>query len=62
MRTDSWLHYFCGSIFGIVAIAHLIRILLNLQVVIGGWNIPIWLSGWAVVLLGALSIWLFKTA
>lgn len=62
MTSHSWLHYTCGSIFSIVAIVHVVRILLNLNVVIGNWSLPLWVSGWIALILLVLSVWLFKTA
>ena len=44
-----------GTVFGIVALAHLLRIVLALPVTIGQWVLPIWVSGVAVVVVGGLS-------
>lgn len=33
-----------GAIFGVVAILHALRLLLGVQVVIGGYTFPMWLS------------------
>lgn len=38
-----------AGIFALVAILHLARILLGWDAVIGGWEVPIWLS-WAGVI------------
>jgi hypothetical protein len=44
-----------ASLFLVVAIAHLLRIILGWQVEIGGLSIPFWLSWLAVLVAGALS-------
>lgn len=42
-------------IFLLVAILHLLRIVLNWDVMIGGWHFPTWTSIVAVVVAGFLS-------
>ena len=49
-----------GSIFGLVALGHLVRIFLGSVIVIGPLNVPRWASGIAVVVAGVLSVWLFR--
>jgi cytochrome c biogenesis protein CcdA len=44
-----------GAIFALVALAHLVRAVLGLPIVIAGWIVPIWLSWLAFVIAGALS-------
>lgn len=41
-----------GFIFAIVGLAHLIRVLSGWTIVIGGWNVPIWIS-----YIGVLGPW-----
>lgn len=43
-------------LFGIIAILHALRIINQWEAGIGGWNVPMWLSGLAIVLAGALSV------
>jgi len=38
-----------GSVFLLVAIAHLVRLMLNLQILIQGWVVPLWMSALAAV-------------
>lgn len=45
-----------GMIFGIVAIAHLLRVVMALSVTIAGWDVPMWASWVAVIVAGGLSI------
>ncbi len=42
-------------IFSVVAIAHLGRIVYMLDATIGGYEIPLWFSGCAVILAGYLA-------
>jgi hypothetical protein len=44
-----------ATLFLVVAIAHLLRIILGWPVEIGGWSIPFWLSWLAALVAGALS-------
>ena len=44
-----------ATVFAVVAIAHLLRIILGWQVEIGGLSIPFWLSWLAVLVAGALA-------
>lgn len=41
-----------GVVFLVVALAHLLRLMFGLQVILGGFEIPMWLS-WAGVLVAA---------
>lgn len=54
--------YVTGSIFGLVAIAHLVRLIFHWPAQIGTWVIPIWLSWILLFLAGVLSIWAFRMA
>jgi hypothetical protein len=47
-------------IFCFVAIAHLLRLFIGFEVVIGAWNVPLWVSGVGLVMAGALVVWLFR--
>lgn len=51
-----------GTIFLIVALAHLIRIALEWEFRIGGWDAPSWLSLIAVVAAGFLGYTGLRTA
>jgi len=49
-------YYMIASIiFSVVAIAHLGRIFFMLDATIGGYSVPFWMSGVAVVLAGYLA-------
>jgi hypothetical protein len=44
-----------GTIFALVALAHLLRIAMGWPVMIGTWSIPLWISWIALIGAGALS-------
>ncbi len=47
---------------GLIAVAHLARLVLDLDVVVGSWAVPGWPSVAALILFGALSIALYREA
>ena len=49
-----------GAVFFIIAVLHLFRLVLGWQAVIGGWNVPTWVSGLALALSGYLACSAFK--
>lgn len=49
-----------GVVFSIIAVLHALRLLFGWQAVIGGWNVPTWLSGLALVVSGYLAYTAFK--
>ena len=49
-----------SAVFGLVGLLQLIRLLLGWEIIINHREIPLWFSGLAVVVLGGLSIWLFR--
>ena len=49
-----------GTIFGIVSIAHFVRVLARIEIEIGGHRIPYWPSVLACLVAGALCTWLWR--
>lgn len=49
-----------SAIAGLVSVAHLARLFLPFQIMIGSHSVPVWLSGVGFVVLGLLSLWLWK--
>ena len=47
-------------IFSLIALLHALRLVYSWDAVIGGWAVPMWLSGAAVVLAGYLAYSAFK--
>ena len=45
------------TLFAVIALFHLTRILTHWSAVIGGWDAPLWVSGLGFVVAGALSVW-----
>jgi hypothetical protein len=53
-----WLRI-AGTIFGIVAIIHLLRIVTGVPVLIGGWLLPLWVNWLGLGVTGFLCLWLW---
>ena len=51
-----------GTIFAIVSLVQLTRILMGWPVQIDLFTVPLWFSGVAFIVTGALSIWAFRFA
>lgn len=51
-----------GTVFGIVALAHLYRIYSHFNIVIGTTEIPAWASIVGAIVAGVLSWWMFSSA
>lgn len=49
-----------GSIFGLVCLAHLGRLVLQFQVMLGGYAVPVWINGIGFVVTGLLAFWLWR--
>ncbi len=50
-----------GVIFFLMAIIHLLRVVLKVEIIIGGMVLPIWASAFGFVVLLLLSLWMFKS-
>ena len=42
-------------LFSVICLLQLLRVILGWDVVVGGWSVPMWLSGIAAVLTGVLA-------
>lgn len=51
-----------GILFTIIALAQLTRTVLGWAVQVGGFSVPVWLSGIAFLITGSLAIWAFRSA
>ena len=47
-------------LLGLVAVAHLLRIILRTEVMIGGTPVPMWVSGVACVVAGGVAVMLWR--
>lgn len=50
-----------GAIFGLVAVAHVVRALGQVPVHLGSSEIPIWASWVATIVAGGLCVWAFRS-
>jgi hypothetical protein len=50
-----------GAIFGLVALAHVVRAITGAPVQIGTSAVPVWVSWVGAVVAGALCIWAFRS-
>lgn len=49
-----------GVVFSLIAVLHVLRLIFKWQAVIGGWNVPGWVSCLALFLSGYLAYSAFK--
>ena len=49
-----------GTLFTLISLLHLIRLLVHWPAVIAGWTVPLWVSGLGFVVAGALCVWAFQ--
>ena len=49
-----------GTVFGLACLIQLVRLLARLEVLVGGFQIPLWPSAVAVVITGSLSLWMWR--
>ncbi len=49
-----------GTIFGLIALLHIVRLLLHWPAQVGDWTVPFWVSWIAALAPGALSFWAFR--
>lgn len=47
-------------LLGLVALLHALRLALQLEIVVGGALVPMWVSVFGVLVPGALAIWLWR--
>ena len=48
------------ALLALVAVAHLLRLLFGLEVVVGGWVAPMWASVLGAVIPGALAYFVYR--
>jgi hypothetical protein len=51
-----------GLFFTLLACLQLLRLVLRWPVTIAGLEVPLWLSGVAVLIVGGLAIWAFRVS
>jgi len=51
-----------GTVFGVMGLVQLTRVITQFEVIIGGHLVPLWLSAAAFVVFSGLCVWLWKLA
>jgi len=51
-----------GFVFGLMCVAQLLRLVIRPEVLVAGHHVPLWASGLAFLILGGLSLWMWKLA
>ena len=51
-----------GIVFAVVALAHVVRLMLDWPAQVACWVVPIWISWVAILVAGALCVWAFRLA
>jgi hypothetical protein len=51
-----------SAVFGLMSVAHLVRLVTHPEVIVAGHQFPLWASALAVLILGGLSLWMWKLA
>ena len=46
-----------GALFGLIAVAHLLRLFRHWPIDLAGYAVPLWASWLGLVLAGGLSVW-----
>ena len=49
-----------GTIFGVVALFHLLRLVTGVPILINGWLLPIWVNWMGLIATGFLCAWLWR--
>ncbi len=49
-----------GTIFGLLCIGHLLRLVAEAEMIIADYQVPLWMSGLGLVIAGALSFWMWR--
>lgn len=60
MRATTIALRISGTIFGLVALLHLIRMTFAVEVLLNGWPLPSWISGFGFIIPLFLCFWLWK--
>ncbi len=61
MTTRTYL-VISGTIFGIVSIFHLLRVVNSWVLVLGEWSVPMWVSWFGTAFPAVLCIWALRLA
>ena len=59
MRLRTFALRIAGTIFGVVAILHLLRVITGVPILIGSWLLPVWVNVFGMIVTGCLSGWMW---
>ena len=62
MNSKNFLLRLAGTIFGVVAVFHLLRVVTDATFVIAGWPIPIWMNVLAFIATAILCGWMWRVS
>jgi hypothetical protein len=48
-----------GSIFGLIAIVHFLRLMIKFEVIVANYTVPMGFSMFGLIIAGLLSVWMF---
>ena len=51
-----------GALFGLIALSHSARLVLQWPAQLGGWDVPLWTSWIGILVAGGLCVWAFLLA
>ena len=51
-----------GTVFALVCLGHLLRIITQVDVLVAGCLIPVWVNAVGAVIAGGLSVWMWRLA
>jgi hypothetical protein len=49
-----------GTLFALIALVHVLRVVQSWPIDVAGWVMPMWVSVAAALVTGALAIWAFR--
>ncbi len=52
--------FLSSLLLGIIAVGHLLRVVLRVEIVAAGWVVPMWLSGIGFLVAAALAVALWR--
>ena len=60
MRSQTLGLRIAGIIFGLVFLMHLLRVVLRVDVLVAGHEMPVWANVVGAIISGALSLWMWR--
>ncbi len=49
--------YTSGAVFAVVAVAHVVRLITGIEIVVGGVLLPVWVSFLGALIAALLAVW-----